>query len=848
MAHSWRLRRVAQIAALLGLLGFIALLLTPRAAVDRTQGAAVDSSARAAAVAPGATSDAVSDRRDSIDHAALASAHEPRAAGQMLRGRVLDGVFRVPLAARVAPASGQAVIARAHDGFFEFDTQSCELSRLTVAAARYRTRELSASEVQLEPLEILLEPALRSAVKVVNEQGAPLPGAIVEWSALDEQAAGARTRDAILSRVVRSGESNSTQTGADGLAHVPAGLNTVASVRATEGGPVTCVRVAPAQTVLVVLPSSLVSVRFVDAGSFAPLSGLEFDLWSPRAIHRLAAPQTSDSDGVIRFPADWRPVVLRLSGAAVWQQTLEPLSPGLARDGFGGDERPMLRIEHASDGEEFTVAVRSAGGRLRLIDAVTRTPIDGLARVELKPRDCLLPEEEMRCVSHSPRAWSGDRDGNLVVRGGELAIPTLGAEAEALPLAQRAERRVAISVEGYRPASVEFTNLPRRHELLEVELTPDLARWVRVVHTDDSPFQESVVLYSRSAKSFLWNSRGASDGRHGPFDWPGGDVFVRIEGDNGPWERKLDASELENNTVAALTVEGGSGSIRLIEIPPGLEGLDLLACGGRAMSRLQHTATALDAGEARFTNLPAGQYLVGPAKWVRSTIAQTVVDDAERLGEDGVGRGRIQVRPGEESIVRWDVRWLAQVPIEGRVRVIGRSTTQPFLVPLYTHHGVGAPGSGTATPKLVLSRRSPRIELDFDGRYRIDAQEPLPSLMAVCLPLDAPWGSVLGFQVVESIRPGDSVDVATADIRLIGDPSKSGALASVRWEVPPSSLRAPVKTFHAARELRWSLGEDLLIEGVPVSVRSLRVHQKGAEPRELALELESGALLELRLE
>jgi hypothetical protein len=144
---------------------------------------------------------------------------------------------------------------------------------------------------------------------------------------------------------------------------------------------------------------------------------------------------------------------------------------------------------------------------------------------------------------------------------------------------------------------------------------------------------------------------------------------------------------------------------------------------------------------------------------------------------------------------------------------------------------------------MVFGRRSPRLPLDRDGRYRIAAGEPLPRLIVVCVADEGNWGDVGGLHVVEVITPGESAEVPTASIELTWKGPAPIAPVEVIYQLPMESLRHRLGNFHMGSRCRWGGESPLQLEGVHVQVRALQI-----AGRTIPLDLRSGELKRIEVD
>jgi hypothetical protein len=127
---------------------------------------------------------------------------------------------------------------------------------------------------------------------------------------------------------------------------------------------------------------------------------------------------------------------------------------------------------------------------------------------------------------------------------------------------------------------------------------------------------------------------------------------------------------------------------------------------------------------------------------------------------------------------------------------------------------------------MVFSRRSSRIDLDPDGRYRIAIGDPVPILMSICIADQETWGDVGGMRLLDVIQPGESATISLGFIELHWTgPARSKPL-KVTYELPADALRHPLKTFYMKSTESWDTSEVLRLDNVPTSIHELHIDDR----------------------
>lgn len=752
------------------------------------------------------------------------------------RIRVLDEQFRIPLRAWIA-CSG------AEQGF----TDESGLAALRFEHARVQTLSISApgyvdlSVKDFVPSatierEILLAAERKSCVLVEFERGGVAVDVNVTWRAAVDEPEREYVTAWMYSRMQRSGNEIATRTDASGRACLALAGNSLAVVEHPLHHARTTVRVSPGQVVRVVLPERALRLRFVEADTEKPIAGLELDSWCPNESESMSQAHRTDSDGVIALLPTSYPILVRRTRENIWLAELIPSSPSISRVGAGGDVHTQLRIERAPTEDPVVVRVKRCGGNLRLVDDATNQPISGRVHLERRTGANCPPDAAKitGCTLHSPRGGAVGVEGtSLSVTDGLFTLPcTLpGVDSPAKPYEK--EREVVIVVSGYAPHTIPLASLPGNSATVphEIRLTPVRQRTLRVVQSDGRPSRMGIGVYSPKGDIVVYsNNRPSADGVHGLFDWMGSELWVN-SGAGNEWPYRFTAEQCAASEELLLAVPVETGSIQVEGIPRGARPAKLIAKSGVSLAGIVYRPTKLDETTCTFESLPVGTYLVGPSAWVLSAEWQSFSVGDKFTHEEH--SSRLVVRPNETTKMPWLATWSGGQRIEGRVRIVPKSTVAPFLVPLYGGQGIYGENPSTGIPRMIFGRRSPRLPLEPDGSYHIDASDPLPLVIAVCTPIsDALWGTVSNLQVIETLLPGESIDIPVGSIELKWT---SAPLDKPRWltmQWPGTSFRHPLDTMHNNLRFAWDTSSPLRVETLPLGVRELK-YGKAILPFEL---------------
>ena len=754
-------------------------------------------------------------------------ASEPRGAGSF-EGRVLDATYLVPVVAHVSPDVGGSVFSRAEDGGFELGADAQSFRSLEVTAPGYSSRTVSRVDWTAEGSRvILLEASGLSGIVVVYDDGRPAVGLPVVWRA-DPLPRHYRE----LIDVLDSGSEPSitTMTNGEGRSTHDLAVPVVAVVTDPALGVRKSLRIRPFEVVRVVLPRSPLRLRFVALGTGDPIRGLELEAWSPVELDSIATMASTNQDGVVGLAAARLPLLVRPAASGGLLGRFVPLS---GTDGLTVSAETVLRIDSPSTSEPFVIGVEDCATVLILRDDVTNELIDTVAAVRTtRASNCAQDGQAVGfCTLMTARGEGRSWAPTYPVIGGRLRLPCRTRESDESESEASSERVLLLSVAGYRPERLAFGSLfdEAGSSPAEVRLQPASPRSLRVSHADGTPFIHSVEIYLPSGDILAWRDPGRPDGLHGPFDWTGGDLWIGVNKERG-WPRRISALECASTEVLEVVLPEATGAIEIEGIPAGYPVASLIAKFDLTKGDEIHSPVSLDAGSCRFAPLSPGSYLVGPRDWVLG---------AERHGLGARGLGavkdespRAEVEPGRTTIVQWRTFWAAGRSVEGRVRLRGPSQGEFVLIPLYMPFEGPPLSESLGGPRMIFGRATESVPHDEDGRYGFDADAALPVVMAVCVLTEGGWGQG-GYQVLETTRPGEDIEVPLAGIELRWGGSPAGEPVPVSFEVPADSLRHPVATFHQLRRLSWVTSRTLRIEDVPLTVSVLKVGRQ-TFPLELA--------------
>jgi len=384
-------------------------------------------------------------------------------------------------------------------------------------------------------------------------------------------------------------------------------------------------------------------------------------------------------------------ILLSLESNRVRFSPEERQLPGIVCDGRSL-EIPSEVVNIASGA--IDVQVDAAVNAIRFTDAMTAAPVVGTAfltkRVILEHRD---PVELV--AMHRDELEGGWMEFPFGFAGGRGDWPD--------------SVQGIVSIAGYRP----FT-LPPEADPFDMFLSPDLSfaltpvshpSWLKVLDLG-APIDAGILaLRSITTGDLLFVGGASSVLTYGPFDSGGSEVQV---------------SALASGMIGRAATSGASGEEYLLDIGADLGSIRVENPDGELpplfcmnTDRGATTTQTFNNGYVCvFDRIPAGHYVVGPKEWVLQVCTS----------RDSPKRRRIEVCPGEVSIVQSEPEWVMHEDLEGRV-VLEPGACLPSLLVAYSTP-VGLPAVRESTQ---------RVWLKPDGSYLIrSGAGPVPTaLLAV---------------------------------------------------------------------------------------------------------------------
>lgn len=765
----------------------------------------------------------------------------------LLRGRVVDDVFGVPVFASIELDSGQSCTSDPRSGDFTLELHS-EWSAVVKAKGYLRTEFSGAMSNVGRDLEFRLVPRRATTLLVRNADGTPASRCRIEWRASSFD----RTPQDNVSWFVvdehAGGESFSTRTDSQGRSTVNLAVLSTATIFDDHSGTRQVVLVEPGSESLQVLPERGVKMRFEQAESGSPVVGLDVQVWDPLDPLSMCHTIRTDREGVVTLPADRSPLLMKPSVEE--GQALKVASgSGLVAASDGASGVGVLRLVSPESDEPFVVEVASPAdadlSKIKLIDSTTGLPVQGEVTVglrELPQRGGSHLAPSARYTMRAPDAARSESE-VLPLNSGELKLPrrmTWGSESE---YRLTSDLCLTVAARGYRPLVVRdvAAALSPGGPTPVYELDEAMARSIRVEFEDGTPYVGPLAILSPVHQVFCLGSSGRFDGHYGPFDWYGGDVHV-ITDWLGGFQRSpmwvLHSEKFESEETASLVLPQGTGAILVEGIPGDLPASDLIA--QRKGLPQEYSPTQFTRGECAFTGLPSGEYFVGPRAWLRGAVANSSRSDGLSSGPGGSLPAMASVEPGVTARVSWKSFWGAESAYTGYVSIRGNEELRPFLIPLYGGDGPDSWQYDGQAPRVVISAARERVRLGSDGEYVIPEGDPVPILIAVCASSDRSWCDINGIHILDVIRPNESTVVKVGSVELTWEEPPFVKDGRVMYRVPSSELRHPVKGPACWSSTVWPVGTVLRLNSVPVSVDRLIVNG-----REVPLQMEVGQTEEI---
>jgi len=759
-------------------------------------------------------------------------AQVPRAVGVQqgeipvgLSGRVLDDVFSVPVVARITTSTGRDTYSSASTGSFDLSGEHAIPEYLRASAPGYSVKEILGSDIERgQSIEIRLTSSASAKIVVQDEDHNPIQSAPVEWAAEAQPNIKENASSWIYSLPAEKGRILRKLTDAQGQSKLAIGCISRVAVTDPRTNLKMQVRIKPGEERVIVLSSKTIQVRVADEMN-KPLSDLHLVWWMPLLDGSTASEASTDAEGLVHLPIVSFPVLLRSAGGEMWQKQWTALSRGVSVVGIGGKLRSVIRVD-ASVNVATTLEVRvaSCAGQIRIVNADSGNRISGLARLVATRQE--TGEEAGRRPTRStvsmPLDATDDVWGTYVVENGILDVPCTLLDLVNLPAGQQ-QRQIALAVRGFVPVRILPSDIPWDSAAppLEVGLKSVAQRSLRIAYADRQPCREPVRIYCPSLDAVVWREAGRNDGLQGPFEWGGGELVVCV-GDDESWSLAVPAASLASQEVVDVTLAVATGSIVIEGVPVGAIPSSLVAKLGVGLGGTVFRPTVISGSECRFEALSPGHYCVGPAEWVAGAELQSV---GQELGSVDLKphASRAWVEPGKTTRLAWSAAWEAGRRIEGCITANGTRPKGLFLVPLYGPIGPKAEEGAGGTPRMVFGRRAPTIPLNEDGCYVIGEHDPFPRLLSICALDDGTWGSVQGLHALQTLMPGESVNLELGSLEFSDDGRRVGDDRRVRFCLTGESRRYPLASFHECSENTWYGGSVLHLDNVPTEVDAVTV-------------------------
>jgi hypothetical protein len=244
-----------------------------------------------------------------------------------------------------------------------------------------------------------------------------------------------------------------------------------------------------------------------------------------------------------------------------------------------------------------------------------------------------------------------------------------------------------------------------RGESLEVRLTREdgAVGALRVVDSAGESYPGFLHIVVSSVPVPIWSARNAEDGLIAGVPLPAGEtVEVRTAVHQSSCRVDVETGEVLDVFPEPYSLTIPTGSIRVVVE----EGLDIpITCQGTDGGVYEGL---FDAQGWRFPSRPAGAYMVGPEPVVRNLSMRM----AHSLPADTV-----EVRVGQETVVRLNGLEIAPDSITGQIEVVGVEPERLFVSPL--HDDLDVP--------VAAGRDHERFPVSADGSYILTGLELMPT-------------------------------------------------------------------------------------------------------------------------
>ncbi len=733
-----------------------------------------------------------------------------------LKVHLVGAPFSEPLLGQIESEMGQFLGGTDAQGFGLIRLDPNVASPLTFQATGYepQQRVFEASSADRE-WAVELVPLLSATVEVVTPQGAPVEGVEVRIRRDSYKHPGNSWRSSPLP--VGSVQLKGTTDSAGRFSCPLVGL-AVAEIHSPYGGIVSA-RLAPGETVRVLVHFEGATLTFVDGTSGDPLADFlveTLDTLNPRARE---VRRTTNSQGEIFLAAGSRELVVELKDLSSRSASCTP-HPRVTQLGSGY----AFRFSDLQDGDAHEIRVERCSYRLKLVDSQTGQPING--RVDVQFESGIQPkDQDPRWVAISSLSF----EARLVDGEFEVDCPYISS---------RGVNRLRLTVSGYSPALVPHSRLTKELVPNTVVMTLGTSHVrLRVLYANGEPCLGRFVIADLATGSHSAIVKNNSEGYLPALAWGGGDLDVfnlsrknaeqsKLAGHSsggfgGPNDKRLMGHVRRNEVIdglATLTLDSvpESGRLEIQAVPVGAAILFALdEDGNRRQASDQNDHISV------FDGLPNGEHVVGPARWLDLLETQFL-----RYSETQWKLLATQVTADKTNVTQWDPRWQLQSPLEGRVHCAPESLSELALRPWYAYR------EGRVGPKDDV-----RLFLDAQGRYRIPAGEPRPEVLLVC-----PANSSLWPQVLQAFEPGQDCTLSFGSMTLEweGERPKDGTVTAFFRPEDPAFDTQFIELQLNSRDRAWNMLQPLTFGSVSTDVRKVGFNLRSGETFSLPVEIRVG--------
>ncbi|MEM6673879.1 MAG: hypothetical protein AAF726_13625 [Planctomycetota bacterium] len=624
------------------------------------------------------------------------------------------------------------------------------------------------TDARPQSAQLVLQAAQFAWVRVVDPDGNPLPGVIVEWMGFGPSNLWAQQLSVV----------STTVSGEDGLTFHPAHRGMYCRTNLNN---LTFVNPGSGETREIVHSSPWV-VQFdgeLDPATDPPVL---VDVRVGLAAGKLGDVPSDDAGRVELFGLDSNMVLDISHSAYTLHSEQSNLVTVQSPTRFGFSRQCFLD----GDGNLPTISLQRGGFRV-----ILRSTTE--AKIEIEQAMCWVEStNDGRPVAVRQRLLSAS-DGEVVVRADQVNA-SISDDLDLL-----------LYCTGYEPARIKPADVLAAHRAgrLEVALRPREAVSMRCVDSRRSPVVGSFLVRDSDTWTLLWRGKARRTGQLPAITPIGSRLHVGLvcHEPGGFGRTVVEWAEVDPSVSDEARFEFTGGSITVSGCPA--ETTDLVAVGA---SGATYGYRSVEPGRFRFESLPPDHYFVGPRACALQAAYQFMDDASHSI--DFVSSGPRDVD------VSWQESWSTTRSLGGSARIRGGSGERRVaLFAWYSAH------STIPTRPAGLER----VALDEHGAYLIEEGEPVPAWLLVGVSSHERATGRHGWLFHTAIRPGDDCTVELSDFNA--PDARSAAPDGVLFtEVDFESPSSPVTfAFRNEETVAHPPGRDVDHPAIPVDIVEAKV-------------------------